>query len=936
MKNSQFSMSYISKVVLGACIAVVLASPSLFANQLATGFVNRTFQDDAGEHKYVVFVPRNYSPQKEWPVILFLHGAGERGTDGVVQTQVGLGPLVRDRVNSFPFVVVFPQAEDTEGRLLTGWAAESADAKRAIRILEEVEKDYSIDTEQTILTGWSMGGYGAWSLAAAMPERWSAVVPLAGGGDPASATQIKEVPIWAFHGENDLAIQASESREMVEAVREAGGQIRYDEIAGGEHDIWKTVYAEDGLYEWMLNPSVSSNVVVRANPGRRPLTRESQQDSDLPFRPAVEIPGVVYVRLGNEMLEALSYSLKEMVPRDVLSGRIQDIFDSTTVQGRDFQIRFYGIGYYGSLVRARVKAYQKDRLNIQLGVRNVALTISGALVSGRKHSASTGPIQIVIGHRRPVWLSIDVVPYVHERRIRLGVISSRFDIPHDNWYVTRPAGVRTKGWGMTREKVSDGLVQGLYGSRQRIEREVRSAVPSIVSSIEEQLSLTDAAEMVQGFWPLPVYRPRLQIWPVDVATDSNGVSIGLGVTAAAIDPSQAPRIPQRIEEMRTRVESVDPVRQLRVGVNPAMLTPLTQMLIDADVARIHVLDIPEKEFAAFADRELLAKAIPDLERYGDDVEIWSELILAEPLEVTDATPSTIESPQQARIESAQLMLASHAIDRLEFAQAAEEEAAEENDDDAETTDAGDQENVVPEPPDTFEFRLPKVLIALAIRNSRDGSDDDWTPYAQIEYTIAQQAHAEVMTDSAGRDVLRLQWIGQPTISTSANFDRTYVPQNREIDTDQLHNLFEKGWEAWTIGNPAVQTAVEDLEFGQARLSLDDAGWSSPHLYVDFASPSIKLTNSHDEPLVYETKGPYSRWGGPYTLEPGESHVFKVPYAMSFRRRLDSRFQEYTLPVGSHSEFRVPSSGGAPGLFQARKSVREAKHAQVHISQFNAD
>src|SRR5690606_23209781 len=115
----------------------------------------------------------------------------------------------------------------------------------------------------------------------------------------------------------------------------------------------------------------------------------------------------------------------------------------------------------------------------QLGLRNAHLRIGGAYVSGKHHSAVTGPISIVIGHTRPAWLSFDVQPYVQDRQIKLHLLQTRFDIAHDNWWVSAPAGVSTRGLGMTDEAVSSGLVRGIYGAKYRIEREVQAVVPSL-------------------------------------------------------------------------------------------------------------------------------------------------------------------------------------------------------------------------------------------------------------------------------------------------------------------------------------------------------------------------------------------------------------------------------------------------------------------------
>src|SRR5262249_796046 len=152
--------------------------------------------------------------------------------------------------------------EDTHGRILKRWAAGSPDADRALKIFDEVDKTYHFDHKHVVLTGWSMGGYGAWSLGAAEAKRWSAVVPLAGGGDLSLAKQLADVPLWAFHGALDKAVPAEQSRQMIAAIKEAGGHPLYTEVPTGDHDVWKVAYASPTLVRWMLDPrtSVDSNL----------------------------------------------------------------------------------------------------------------------------------------------------------------------------------------------------------------------------------------------------------------------------------------------------------------------------------------------------------------------------------------------------------------------------------------------------------------------------------------------------------------------------------------------------------------------------------------------------------------------------------------------------------------------------------------------------
>ncbi len=212
------------------------------------GFLHRVFKDgDGREARYVLFVPQRYRGDRPWPLILFLHGAGETGTDGDKQVQVGLGPFVRKHQKTFPFIVVFPQSEHRT------WQAHSADADRALRILDRVENEYRVDRRRVYLTGLSMGGFGTWSLAAAYPDRWSAIVPICGGGNPATAARIKDTPCWCFHGGSDLVVQVTRSRAMVDALRRDGGQPRYTEFPHVGHNSWDRAYATPGLFDWLLS-----------------------------------------------------------------------------------------------------------------------------------------------------------------------------------------------------------------------------------------------------------------------------------------------------------------------------------------------------------------------------------------------------------------------------------------------------------------------------------------------------------------------------------------------------------------------------------------------------------------------------------------------------------------------------------------------------------
>lgn len=210
-----------------------------------TGFVPKVIEFQGKSFRYAVWVPPDYTPDKRWPVILFLHGKGECGEDGELQTTVGLGQAIRDHPERFPALVVMPQ-------IPVDRAWEGPMQELALATLEATLNKYTADHNRVVLTGLSLGGYGTWSLGAQYPEKFCALVPICGGGDRADADKLTRLPIWCFHGEADPVVPVQRSREMVAAVRTAGGQIRYTEFPGVTHNSWDPAYSDPEVIAWML------------------------------------------------------------------------------------------------------------------------------------------------------------------------------------------------------------------------------------------------------------------------------------------------------------------------------------------------------------------------------------------------------------------------------------------------------------------------------------------------------------------------------------------------------------------------------------------------------------------------------------------------------------------------------------------------------------
>jgi predicted peptidase len=193
--------------------------------------------------RYLTFLPTTYSAKgAPVPLIVFLHGSGERGND-LNKVKVWGPPAIAEKDPAFPFMVVSPQVPDGEW-----WHANLLKA-----MIDEVLAKYNVDRSRVYLTGLSMGGYGAWDLAIRYPGYFAAVAPVCGGGTPIEIARMKDVPTWVFHGMKDDAVPEAESARMVAALKAAGGNVRYTVLSEAGHvDAWVYAYGEAGLFDWFL------------------------------------------------------------------------------------------------------------------------------------------------------------------------------------------------------------------------------------------------------------------------------------------------------------------------------------------------------------------------------------------------------------------------------------------------------------------------------------------------------------------------------------------------------------------------------------------------------------------------------------------------------------------------------------------------------------
>ena len=246
------------------------------ADDASDGFANRIFNDDDGQSlNYRIHIPSTHSPTKKVPLVLFLHGSGERGDDNEAQLKHGVRDFLREgRSERFPAIIVAPQCPEEKRWVEADWAVESGagtfqespseSMKLVFHLIDELREQQNIDATRLYVAGLSMGGMGTWYAAAnyhrTQRDGFAAMLAVCGGGDPLWADRYAATGVWVVHGGADPVVQVTRSREMVAAITMAGhpGELRYTEYPGVQHDSWTQTYLNEETYRWLFSQSRSS------------------------------------------------------------------------------------------------------------------------------------------------------------------------------------------------------------------------------------------------------------------------------------------------------------------------------------------------------------------------------------------------------------------------------------------------------------------------------------------------------------------------------------------------------------------------------------------------------------------------------------------------------------------------------------------------------
>ena len=223
-------------------IIALLACLPTRADQKSVTFERK--KSETHQLNYLLSLPENYEkdPEKKWPLVIFLHGAGERGSD-INKVKIHGPPMLVEKGEKFPFILISPQCPKD-----SWWSYEPL-----MEMIEDAETRYQVDPKRIILTGLSMGGYGTWELAAHYPKKFAALVPLCGGGIPYMTSRFKDTPVWAFHGAKDGGVPIHESQRMVDALKKNGStKVIFTIYPEAGHNCWTEAYNTEALYDWIM------------------------------------------------------------------------------------------------------------------------------------------------------------------------------------------------------------------------------------------------------------------------------------------------------------------------------------------------------------------------------------------------------------------------------------------------------------------------------------------------------------------------------------------------------------------------------------------------------------------------------------------------------------------------------------------------------------
>ncbi len=263
--NKKFIMKIIHVLITSILLygAITFAATHVYSADMAERFQPRIYNSKKySSLPYRLLIPKYYDRSRQYPLVLFLHGSDERGSDNRRQLFVGLHIFADEkRMDQYPCFIAAPQCPLEMKWVDVDWKADTHMMPRdptpamamSLELIEELQKEFSIDRNRLYVVGYSMGGYAVWDAIQRWPNLFAAAVPVCGGGDETKAPRIAQIPIWAFHGARDQIVKVPRSRNMINAIVIAGGTPRYTEYPTINHFSWGYVFGDTEMFHWLFD-----------------------------------------------------------------------------------------------------------------------------------------------------------------------------------------------------------------------------------------------------------------------------------------------------------------------------------------------------------------------------------------------------------------------------------------------------------------------------------------------------------------------------------------------------------------------------------------------------------------------------------------------------------------------------------------------------------
>jgi hypothetical protein len=400
---------------------------------------------------------------------------------------------------------------------------------------------------------------------------------------------------------------------------------------------------------------------------------------------------------------------------------------------------------------------------------------------------------------------------------------------------------------------------------------VIASVPKLIGQLEARLDQQFETPRVIGGWPMPALQPRYMLWANDVHIDESGIAMILGMTVSRPGLNPPECAIRRIQGRPLTFDEIPKSSGFQLGISGGMMAGITTAMMAAGAVSSDLLDLNPVGFAPFKDRQQMCRLIPDLERFGDRLQIRTISTLLEPVSMMNPDESGKS---------------------LQAVTAWEHESRMSN---------------------SFAFGLPKVRLSVEIKTSPD--QEKWQPCAQIDVTLRQPLRMGLVKSGFDQRMIDIEAAGDAQATATARFADGFVPRNPSLDANAFASTFAKGWQTGGQMQLMHETEAKDMHFGSTTFRVSDVGWLDPFCVKFFDPARTRITNSTPEMVDYYTRVAASDWGGPYHLKPGQSHEYKVPYPLIVYYRTRDGLVTRTVPLGSQLDVGQTPSGpeGVPAM-----------------------